>query len=234
MPEASSVRTLFAGIAGRYDFANHLLSGGVDYYWRHVLAKKVAARQPAHVVDLATGSGDVAFTLARHLPKETSIQGLDFCEPMLDQARRKLQENSRLSNRRISFATGDCLSLPLVNASADAVTIAFGLRNLEDRASGLREMRRILSPGTGWLYVLEFTQPDAWLRPFYFLYLKTVLPGLAALTTRRRDAYEYLAGSIEAFPARPEISRELQDAGFTDIHATGLTGGIVAIHEARA
>ena len=218
---------MFGDIATRYDRANRFLSGGIDLYWRKRLVQAVAARQPAMVADLATGSGDVAFALQRRLGASATVHGYDFSEPMLDEARRKQQDDLLL--RTIPFAFGDCLDLPLASDTVDAVTIAFGLRNLEDRAAGLREMRRILVPG-GALHVLEFTQPDAWMRPFYFLYLKALLPSLARLLTGNKDAYDYLAGSIESFPPRAQIKREIADAGFDPVQATGLTGGIVALH----
>lgn len=221
---------MFARIASRYDLANHLLSGGVDYWWRARLIRKVAACQPQRVVDLATGSGDVAFALQKRLPATTRIEGYDFCEPMLEKAR---QKQTAAGKSGIPFAVGDCLKLPIETGSVDAVTIAFGLRNLEDRARGLREMHRILRPGIGRLFVLEFTQPAAWFRPVYYAYLKGVLPVLARLCTGDRQAYEYLAGSIEAFPTKEAVSKEIAAAGFSHVQATGLTAAIVAIHEAR-
>jgi demethylmenaquinone methyltransferase/2-methoxy-6-polyprenyl-1,4-benzoquinol methylase len=223
---------MFSGISGKYDTANHLLSGGVDGYWRHRLVRAVRRHRPAAVADLATGSGDVAFALRRALPPECPISALDFCEPMLDVARAK-QAQRRLAGE-LDFAFGDCLALPLADGSMEAVTIAFGLRNLEDRHAGLCEMRRILKPGRGMLFVLEFTQPDPWLRPLYRLYLKHVLPRLAKWVTGNRDAYDYLVGSIEQFPHKDALSDEMRAAGFPEVQATGLTGSIVALHRARA
>lgn len=220
---------MFAGIAGRYDAANHLLSGGLDFGWRARLTKLVAAEEPATVVDLATGSGDVAFAIDDRLDSKARVIAMDFCQPMLDEAERKRVK--RGVGEQVTFQQGDCLALPLEDGVADVVTIAFGLRNLEDRAQGLREMLRILRPG-GVLLILEFTQPDAWFKPFYFVYLKAVLPIIAAVVTGKRDAYEYLAGSIEAFPTKAAISAEIADAGFADISATGLTFSSVAIHRA--
>lgn len=229
MPEAQAVREMFAGIASRYDLANRLLSMGIDVYWRRVLLRQVRACMPRDVADLACGSGDVTLALAKGLPKGTMLQGLDFCEPMLEQARRK--HKSTLPETPILFAQGDCLNLPLTDASQDVLTIAFGLRNLEDRKRGLAEMRRVLRPG-GSLFVLEFTQPDRWFRPFYYTYLKCILPSVAAVLTGDRKAYRYLAGSIEAFPKRETLAEELRTAGFGQVNITGLTFGIVAIHRA--
>lgn len=224
---------MFAGIAGRYDRANHLLSGGIDFLWRRALVRRVIERQPSVVADLATGSGDVAFALRKALAPEATILASDFCEPMLDEARRKQTDLPDWAANRLTFTTGDCLDLPLKDASVDVVTIAFGLRNLEDRHRGLTEMRRILKPG-GSLLALEFSQPYAWFKPFYYAYLKTLLPLLAGRLTGKKDAYHYLAGSIESFPTRAQITAELQAAGFQHVTARALTFGTVALHEGRA
>jgi len=220
---------MFAGIAGRYDLANHLLSGGIDFHWRRVLARKVRAFGPRDLVDLATGSGDVAFKLRDTLGPEVAVTGLDFCEPMLDEARRKRAE--RPAHADIEFAFGDCMALPLEKDSVDAVTIAFGVRNFEDRQRGLREIHRVLRPG-GRLFVLEFSQPDRWFRPIYYFYLKHVLPRVAALATGDKGAYDYLAGTIENFPTKEALAEQLRLAAFPKVEATGLSFSIVAIHEA--
>jgi demethylmenaquinone methyltransferase/2-methoxy-6-polyprenyl-1,4-benzoquinol methylase len=229
MPEGKAVSQMFAGIAGRYDLANHLLSGGVDFYWRRVLTGRVRRFGPREVVDLATGSGDVAFKLRDRLGASVPITGLDFCEPMLEEAREK--KDNKPAYRDLTFAFGDCMALPLEDDSADAVTISFGVRNFEDRQKGLREILRVLRPG-GRLYVLEFSQPDRWFRPIYYLYLKYILPWVAALATGDKSAYDYLAGTIENFPTKEALSEQLKRAGFNTVNATGLTCSIVAIHEA--
>ncbi|GHC09865.1 bifunctional demethylmenaquinone methyltransferase/2-methoxy-6-polyprenyl-1,4-benzoquinol methylase UbiE [Cerasicoccus arenae] len=229
MPEGAAINRMFGEIAHRYDAANHLLSGGVDYYWRRVLVGKVARANPQVIVDLATGSGDVAFAIRNKLPASVELAGLDFCEPMLDEARAKQKE--RYGDEAIRFAFGDCLNLPLADESTDVITIAFGVRNFEDRIRGLQEMRRSLRPG-GRLLILEFSQPYAWFRPFYYVYLKCILPTLASLVTGKKDAYSYLADSIEGFPARDTLSAQILKAGFAEVSATPLTFGIVAIHEA--
>lgn len=232
MPEAAAVRTMFAGISRRYDLANHVLSGGLDFVWRRRLTKMVAATRPRSVADLATGSGDVAFALKRRLGAEAAVEGYDFCEPMLEEARSKGARSPLTA--AVPFRHGDCLNLDIPTDSFDAVTIAFGLRNLENRHDGLLEMRRILKPQNGHLFILEFTQPARWFRPLYLPYLKYVLPRLAQLTTGDRAAYDYLVGSIDQFPPKQAISHELECAGFSNIKATGLTGSIVALHQAQA
>jgi demethylmenaquinone methyltransferase/2-methoxy-6-polyprenyl-1,4-benzoquinol methylase len=231
MPDPKAVNSMFARIAGRYDVANHLLSGGVDYWWRQRLVRVVHDTHPGAVLDLATGSGDVAFALADGLPPGTPITGMDFCQPMLDEAVKKRSDSPRWT--QIEFRQGDGMALPLPDRCFDAVTISFGLRNMADRHKALSEMRRVLRPG-GRLFVLEFSQPYFWFRPFYYAYLKFVLPVVAGVVTGDKSAYEYLCGSIELFPDRAGISAEILRAGFSSVSAIPLTFGIVALHEARA
>jgi demethylmenaquinone methyltransferase/2-methoxy-6-polyprenyl-1,4-benzoquinol methylase len=232
MPEGKAVQSMFSGISGSYDAANRILSGGIDVYWRYRLVKAVKKSRPTSVADLATGSGDVAFALRRALPHSCSIKGLDFCEPMLDVARRKNNRRKRASD--LTFEFGDCMHLPLGDNSVDAVTIAFGVRNFEDRDRGLREIRRVLKKDKGTLFVLEFSQPYPILKPFYRFYLNNILPAVAKLATGNRSAYEYLAGSIESFPEKSALSNEIKSAGYQSVRAIGLTGSIVALHIAKA
>jgi len=229
MPDPKAVNSMFARIAGRYDLANHLLSGGVDFHWRQRLVRAVHDAHPGKILDLATGSGDVAFALADGLPQGVKVTGMDFCQPMLDEAVKKRGESPRWSG--IKFIQGDGMALPLPDQCFDTITISFGLRNMADRHKSLSEMRRVLRPG-GRLFVLEFSQPHFWFRPFYYAYLKVILPAIAGLVTGDRSAYEYLCGSIELFPGRMEMSGEIRRAGFTSVKATPLTLGIVALHEA--
>ncbi len=222
---------MFGRIARRYDIANRLLSGGMDVYWRWRLVRSVRQTAPRHVLDLATGSGDVAFALSRSLGSHVPITGMDFCQPMLDEADRKKNAAPAARYARVEFLPGDGLALPLEEDSYDAVTIAFGLRNLADRARGLAEMRRVLRPG-GHLFVLEFSQPWPCIRPFYAFYLRRILPRIAGAVTGDRSAYDYLNSSIETFPARLAVSAEIRAAGFSLVQARGLTCGIVALHQA--
>jgi demethylmenaquinone methyltransferase/2-methoxy-6-polyprenyl-1,4-benzoquinol methylase len=231
MPDPKAVNSMFARIAGRYDLANHLLSGGADFWWRQRLVRAVHDAHPTDILDLATGSGDVAFALADGLPAQVRLTGMDFCQPMLDEAVKKRDRSHRWGG--IAFQQGDGMALPLPDRSFDAITISFGLRNMADRHKSLLEMRRVLRPG-GRLFVLEFSQPYIWFRPFYYAYLKFILPLIAGLVTGDRSAYEYLGGSIEQFPGRPAMTDEIRRAGFKSVSATPLTFGIVALHEARA
>ena len=231
MPDSKAVNSMFGRIAGRYDLANHLLSGGVDFWWRQRLVRAVHDAGANAVLDLATGSGDVAFALSDGLPPGTQITGMDFCQPMLDEAVKKRAGSPRWA--AVEFRHGDGLALPLPDAGFDALTISFGLRNMSDRHKALQEMRRVLRPG-GHLFVLEFSQPVFWFRPVYYAYLKFALPAIAAVVTGDRGAYEYLCGSIEQFPGRDAMSVEIRRAGFAAVRAVPLTFGIVALHEARA
>jgi demethylmenaquinone methyltransferase/2-methoxy-6-polyprenyl-1,4-benzoquinol methylase len=228
MPDPAAVKTMFGRIAGRYDLANRVLSLGIDTHWRSRLVRAVARDRPPRVLDLATGSGDVAFALKGALAPEATVLGLDFCAPMLEEARAKL---ARLPSGRegLEFRQGDALALPLSDGSFDAVTMAFGLRNMGDRARCLAEIRRVLRPG-GRVHILEFSRARPWLRPLYGFHLRRVAPLVAGLLTGDRAAYEYLGASIGAFPGPEELSQEIRAAGFGEVTASLMTQGIVALH----
>ncbi len=231
MPDSAAVNSMFGRIARRYDVANLILSLGMDRWWRHRLVTTVRRCSPGDVLDLATGSGDVAFALSRGLPPAVKITGMDFCQPMLDEAEAKKAAAGAGRLQNVRFLQGDGLALPLPDGAFDAVTISFGLRNLADRDRGLREMRRVLRPG-GRLFVLEFSQPQSWFRPIYYFYLRKILPFVAGLVTGDRAAYVYLNDTIEQFPGRVALAEEIRAAGFSAISSEGMTLGIVALHEA--
>jgi demethylmenaquinone methyltransferase/2-methoxy-6-polyprenyl-1,4-benzoquinol methylase len=220
-PEAISA--MFGRVAPRYDLLNHVLCGGTDLYWRHGLVRSVERQRPERVLDLATGSGDVLLALRRRRAYSVHAAGADFCLPMLECARRKNAPN---------LLGADALKLPFRDASYDAVTIAFGLRNFADRLAGLREMRRILRPG-GSAHILEFSHPARAFAPLYFWYLRAVMPRYARLFTPEKGAYEYLGESIQAFPRQPELADMLRAAGFSEVSWSNLTLGIVALHVAK-
>ena len=217
------VRTMFASIAHRYDLANHVLSCGADFYWRKRAAEIVAKWRPNTIVDLATGTGDLALTLARKLPA-AEITGADFLEEMLAIARRK-------GLRKTIVA--DAMHLPFEDGSFDCVTVAFGLRNMEDYAGALREMRRVLK-ANGHLLILEFSLPQlSILRSVYRFYLHRCLPLLGSFLTRTRNAYDYLGDSIEEFPHGQAMLRLMESSGFGNVSAEPLTSGIVTIYTGR-
>ncbi|EDY20372.1 ubiquinone/menaquinone biosynthesis methyltransferase [Chthoniobacter flavus Ellin428] len=213
---------MFGEIADRYDLANHLLSGGLDFLWRRRAARLIRGWQPGRILDLATGSGDLALTLRRACP-EASVIGADFCPPMLSVARRKGLKH---------LVAADGLQLPFSDAAFDAVTIAFGLRNMASWPGALAEMRRILHPG-GHVLILDFSVPLPPLRWIYRPYLHHVLPRVAALLTGKKAAYDYLGDSIEQFPQGPAMCVMLEDAGFEEPLCEPLSGGIVSLYTAR-
>ena len=174
---------------------------------------------PKRILDLATGSGDLLLTLAKHCPG-TEIVGADFCFPMLLQARAKGITN---------LVTADGTRLPFGNESFDVVTVAFGLRNMESWSGALAEMRRVLKTG-GHLLVLDFSMPTGPLRLPYRLYLHHVLPFVAGMLTGEKGAYEYLGESIERFPAGARMKALFEETGLANATATKLSGGIVSIY----
>ncbi len=220
--QGSRVRGMFSAIASRYDLANHLLSGGLDFFWRKRAAQIVKAWEPARILDLATGSGDLALTIRAACPGSFLI-GADFCHPMLLVAQRKGLDR---------LVAADGLRLPFADASFDALTIAFGLRNMESWSGGLSEMRRVLRPG-GHVLVLDFSIPPPPLRWLYRPYLHHVLPRLAAFATGEKSAYEYLGDSIEKFPSGDAMCALLRETGFEEANYESLSGGIVSLYTAR-
>jgi len=220
--KGEAVRGMFATIARRYDLANHLLSGGLDFFWRRHTARAVQALRPVRILDLATGSGDLAFTLRAACPGSLVV-GADFCPPMLAEARRKGMRD---------LVAGDGLRLPFATGTFDALTVAFGLRNMASWPAALAEMGRVLRPGGG-LFVLDFSVPPPPLRWLYRPYLHHVLPRLAGLLTGEKAAYDYLGDSIEVFPNGSAMCRLIESAGFTAACATPMTGGIVSLYAAQ-
>jgi demethylmenaquinone methyltransferase/2-methoxy-6-polyprenyl-1,4-benzoquinol methylase len=230
MPDPKAVNSMFGRIAHRYDLANRVLSGGIDIHWRSRLVAAVGQSRPRNVLDLATGSGDVAFAMARRLHPSLRVFGLDFCEPMLERAERRKARRLWLYSG-VEFILGDALDIPVPEATFDAVTISFGLRNMADRARCLSEIRRVLKP-EGRLFILEFSQPWRWVRPVYYFYLGRLVPTLAGILTGDRRAYEYLGYTIGGFPEREALTDELCKAGYGDVSSSSMTMGIVALHVA--
>jgi demethylmenaquinone methyltransferase/2-methoxy-6-polyprenyl-1,4-benzoquinol methylase len=213
---------MFGSIAPRYDLANHLLSCGIDFYWRKRVAEIVASWRPNKIVDLATGTGDLALALQRKMP-QAEIIGADFSEEMLAVAKRKGVRQTMLA---------DAMRLPFDGASVDCVTVAFGLRNMEDYGGALREMARVLRPH-GHLLVLEFSLPKmSILRAVYRFYLHRCLPLLGSFLTKKKSAYDYLGDSIEQFPSSEAMLRLMESSGLNHASAEPLTSGIVTIYTA--
>ena len=220
--DPDAVREMFGGIARRYDLANHILSCGCDFHWRKRAAEIVAGWNPNTIVDLAAGTGDLTLALEKALPNSEVIAA-DFSEEMLAVAKAK-------GVRRVVSA--DALALSFADRAFDCLTIAFGLRNIEDWNAALREMARVLTTN-GNLLVMEFSLPSmSILRTIYRFYLHRLMPIFGSFLTRKKTAYDYLGDSIEQFPGGKELVRLIEANGFSNAAAEPLSGGIVAIYTA--
>ena len=221
--DATFVQGAFAKIAKRYVLTNHVLSLGIDVLWRRRTARLVSAEMPGIVLDLATGSGDLAAEIQSQCP-DAKILGADFSHPMLQQA-----ETRGLKN----LIVADAMKLPVRSSSVDVVTVAFGLRNMASWQEAATEMARVLKPG-GSLFVLDFSLPqNALLRAGHLFYLRNIMPRIAGLLTGERLAYEYLCGSIEKFPAGEAMCELLKTSGFSSATSEPLSFGIASLYHAR-
>lgn len=215
---------MFGAIARRYDLANHTLSCGTDFYWRKCAVNIVASWRPGKIVDLATGTGDLALALQKKLP-DAEVTGVDFVPEMLDLAQRKGVRQTILA---------DAMQLPFSDGSFDCVTIAFGLRNMENWGGALAEMSRVLGRD-GHLLVLEFSLPTrSIVRAIYRLYLHRCLPLLGSLLTRKKSAYDYLGDSIEEFPSGHAMIDLIEASGFRHATLQPLSYGIATIYTAQS
>ena len=214
---------MFGAIARRYDLANHMLSCGTDFYWRKCAANIVAGWRPGKIVDLATGTGDLALALQKTLPN-AEVTGVDFLPEMLELAQRKGVRQTILA---------DAMQLPFSDGSFDCVTIAFGLRNMENWGGALAEMSRVLGRD-GHLLVLEFSLPTrSIVRAVYRLYLHRCLPLLGSLLTRTKSAYDYLGDSIEEFPSGHAMIDLIEASGFRHATLQPLSYGVATIYTAQ-
>jgi len=224
---ARAVRQMFAAVAPHYDFLNHLLSLGRDLAWRRATAKALgeALLRPGSVaVDVCCGTGDLTLALARY--STGKVIGTDFCRPMLRRAREKAQGAARV----IFFVEANTLALPFRDDSLDAISVAFGLRNLANYAAGLRELHRVLKPD-GTVAILEFSRVrwPVFGRLFRF-YFHRILPPLGTCISGVRGPYQYLPHSVAQFPDQESLAAELSAAGFANVRYRNFTGGVAALH----
>ena len=218
-----TVKDMFAAIAGRYDGLNSVLSLGLHHYWRRRAVAASGLRRDATVLDLCSGTADLALAFAR---RDGRVVATDFCDAMLVRGRRKA------TRRRtpVAFALADAQRLPFCDASFDAVSVAFGLRNVDCLAAALDEMYRVLRPG-GVAVVLEFGQPQgAVFGPLYRFYSRHLLPRIGGWLSGHSEAYAYLPRTAAAFPAGVRFIQAMQGQNFADVQARPLTGGVVYIY----
>ncbi|MFP4557107.1 MAG: bifunctional demethylmenaquinone methyltransferase/2-methoxy-6-polyprenyl-1,4-benzoquinol methylase UbiE [Bacteroidales bacterium] len=230
MSKEQQVEAMFNGIASRYDFLNHLLSFGIDKIWRRRLIKRLLKNKPINVLDVATGTGDLAIALAK---KESNIKvtGIDIAQNMLLVGKKKV-ETAGL-RKRISLCKGSSEKLPFEKDNFDAAMVAFGVRNFENPLKGLKEIFRVVK-NNGSLFVLEFTSPKNWLFKFiYRVYFLRVLPWIGRKVSGHKTAYSYLPNSVQEFAEREKFLELLVEAGFQDARYSLQTFGIAAIYQAN-
>lgn len=221
------IRDMFDAIAPRYDLLNRLLSFGIDRRWRRYAVGLLNLPAGGRVLDVATGTGDVALEVARRSPASVRLVGVDFTQGMLVHGLAKIARSPYAG--RIEMVNAPCEQLPFADDRFDAATIAFGIRNVVDRPAGLRELCRVLRPG-GRVVILEFSNPKSRLfKAVYDFYFHRVLPLIGGLISRR-SAYQYLPDSVQAFPAREVFKEMMSAAGFRDVTHTDLTFGIATVY----
>lgn len=223
------VRDMFAQIAPRYDVMNHVLSLGIDIRWRKRVVRNLRLDQERPVLDCCTGTGDLAFALARKLNGNAEVVGTDFCAPMLELAREK--HSKKFTNLPVRFVEADSQALPFEDDSFQAVTVAFGLRNVQDTDQGLREMIRVCAPG-GQVCVLEFSKPTLpGFKQLYEAYFRHVLPRVGqTFAKNNQDAYDYLPNSVIEFPSGQALADQMEHVGLTNVQVFPLTMGIASIY----
>jgi demethylmenaquinone methyltransferase/2-methoxy-6-polyprenyl-1,4-benzoquinol methylase len=225
--KGEKIQQMFGTIAPRYDFLNRMLSFGIDRRWRKKAVRLLKYHEGARILDVATGTGDVALEIARTTPPSVKITGADFCKEMVDLGQLKAAQSAYAG--RIDFTVAPCEDLPFPNDTFDSITIAFGIRNVVDRKLGLAEMWRVLRPG-GRMIILEFSTPRSQLfRQIYYFYFRRLLPVIGGLFSKFH-AYKYLPDSVLEFPSHEEFAAMIEDAGFHSVLIRELTFGIASIY----
>ena len=229
-PEGSKkeqVAAMFNAISPKYDALNRILSAGIDQSWRRKTLREIRATGALKLLDVATGTADLALALAKGIPG-SKVVGVDISSGMLEVGRSKVRAKDLEGRVRLDLGDGE--QLPYEESSFDAVTVAFGVRNFENLEQGLRDMRRVLEPG-GTLAVLEFSQPTAWpLRSLYLFYFKNILPRIGRMVSKDASAYTYLPNSVQAFPYGEAFAAKLREAGFKSVRVRPLTFGIASLY----
>jgi demethylmenaquinone methyltransferase/2-methoxy-6-polyprenyl-1,4-benzoquinol methylase len=222
---------MFDAIAARYDLLNHVLSAGIDRWWRRRAIAALSLSGGERVLDLCTGTADLAIAARTAVPGAARVVGVDFANAMLRLGRAKLVR--RRLDGTVTLVRGDATRLPIADRSVDAVTIAFGIRNVERPDAACAEMNRVLRPG-GAVAILEFAIPTTpVLRAGYLAYFRHVLPRIGGLISRHGSAYAYLPASVDAFRSPDQFVKVLRQSGFAHVRAVPLSFGIVFLYTAR-
>ena len=225
--KSEQVEEMFDNIAPKYDLLNHTLSMSIDRVWRRRVVGEVRRAKPGRILDVATGTGDLAIAMARRI-RDVQVLGVDLSEQMLAVARRKIE--ARGLDGRIVLDRGDAERLAVADASVDVATVAFGVRNFGDLGAGLRELARTIKPG-GKVVILEFSRPrNRVFRALYEFYSYKILPRIGGLVSRDKRAYEYLPASVGEFPAPEEFMAMMARAGFRNCRARSQSFGIAQIY----
>jgi len=229
LSKKEQVAEMFDNIAGNYDFLNHFLSMGIDIYWRKRLVKRLKKQAPKHILDVATGTGDLAVEMLKADPKK--IIGIDISNGMLEVGRKKIKAKGL--EDIITLQQADSENLPFDDSSFDAVSVSFGARNFENLEKGLSEMCRVLSPG-GKLYILEFSQPTIFpFKQIYQFYFKYILPLVGKMVSKDNAAYTYLPESVSTFPYGKKLNQIIENCGYSNAKNYPLTMGVATIYIAE-
>ena len=223
---SEKVRSMFADIAGNYDRINTVLSFGIHHAWRNKAIKESGAKTGDHVLDCATGTGDLAIEFKKKVGSEGYVLGTDFCAPMIEPAPVKAQKKGL----KVDFEVADAMDLPYDDNTFDISSISFGIRNVDEPVTALREMARVVKPG-GRVVVLEFGQPKGLLKVPYEMYSQHIMPAIGGFLSGNRDAYTYLPRTSASFPAGKNFLKLMEETNkFLDYRAVRLTGGIAYIY----
>lgn len=220
------IESMFNHIAGKYDFLNRFLSGGTDIYWRKKAIATLKRSKPKFILDIATGTADLAIQAFKSLQPDKII-GVDISEEMLEYGRKKLKKKGLTSS--IELLRADSEQLIFDDNKFDAVTVSFGVRNFQNLEKGLTEMWRVLKPG-GMVMILEFSQPKAWFKPLFNFYSSKITPGIGKLISGDKKAYSYLHESVSVFPSGKEFCSLLEKTGYRNVAYKPLTFGIATIY----
>lgn len=223
----SEVEDMFDNIAPKYDLLNHVLSMKIDVLWRNTLVKWMQKDQPKEVLDVATGTGDLAIAVQKGT--SAKVVGLDLSQQMLNVGIEKIKKLNL--DQQISMQKGDAENLPFESNKFDAVSVAFGVRNFENLEKGLAELRRVVKEDKS-VYILEFSKVEGFLGPFYMFYFKNILPQIGKLVSKDNRAYTYLPDSVNAFPYGEKMKNILLNTGFKKVEYKKLSLGIATIYKA--